>query len=125
MKTLLLLFLFPLCVMGANPYTYRIDTASVNVPATFPVSPQLTGPANSIATVQVDNQTSSEIEINCSRTTVPGTNSVDSFYVAGGTSWETPSPLPLIQTPLSKVCWFRSVSGVISVGIIRVTAWGY
>lgn len=115
----LLLLLIPLFVFASSAYTYRVDTSGSNLAATFPSSAQLTGPQVAFDAIQVDNSTGSEIEVNCSEGSQPSSNSSDSFYVAGNTTWSTPP-----KSGLGKKCWMRSISGTISTGIIRLTGWG-
>lgn len=121
MKLITLLLLALAWPAMANPWTVRQDTSSVNLPATFPGTPQLTGPRG-IDAVQMDNSTANEVEINCSRTSTqaPGTNSVDSFYVAGNSTWSSPD-----GAGLGNACYWRTVSGTTSSGVIRVTVWGH
>lgn len=108
----------------SNPYTYRLDTSSTNLVATFPLIPQLTGPANAIAVFQVSNGSSSEIEVNCSSSSKPGLNSSNSVYVPGSTAYQSPIT-SLVVVPYVNICWMRSVSGTISSGVIEITAVGY
>ncbi len=116
---LLLLVLF-VCTLGhAEPWTYRQDTASVALAATFTTLPKLTGPSTKFSAMQIDNRTGGEIEVNCSRSTVPGSNSIDSFYVDAYTSWVTPKGINLDRN-----CWVRSVSGSLSSGVWVLTGWG-
>ncbi len=124
MKVFLLLLLIPI-ISYANPFTYRVDTSTTNIAATFPTTAQVSGPTNAIVMAQVDNSTGSEIEVNCTKLTTPSSNSVDSFYVSGNTAWETPVGVSSIIPALGKYCWVRSVSGTISSGILRITVWGY
>lgn len=121
----LLMILSPPLLATLNPITYRVDTSTSNLAPTFPVGPQLSGFPNSIVMVQIDNQSASEIEVNCTSPTQPSSNSTNSLYVAGNTAWETPTGIPLLLSPLGKQCWMRSLSGTISSGVIRLSAWGY
>lgn len=109
----------------ANPYTYRVDTSTSNLSSSFPTTAQVSGPPTAIVMAQVDNSTASEIEVNCSSTSVPSSNSTNSIYVAGNTAWETPTGVSAIIPALAKSCWVRSISGTISSGIIRISIWGY
>lgn len=123
MKLILFLLLFPI-LSYASPWTSRVNAASTNIAATFPLVPQVTA-TNGLSAVQVDNQTASELEVNCTSLTKPASDTITSFYVAGYTVWETPANMNLVPYPLGKYCWYRSVSGTISTGVVRVTGWGY
>lgn len=123
MRLALLLFLLPM-LAWANPWTYRVNTASTNIASTFPLVPQLSGPPNYIANVQIDNQTAVELEVNCNSATKPSSDAVNSFYIAAYTTYEAPTGMPQLNYPLGSVCWIRGISTV-SSGIVRVTAWGY
>lgn len=109
---------------GAPPWTYRVDTASANMVATFPNVPQVSGPANAISSFDVSNASGSEIEVNCSSATKPTALSTASVFVPPNTSYSSPVNT-ILPTPLLKVCWIRSVAGTISSGVIEVVAWGY
>lgn len=119
MRLFLLLFLSSLAL--ANPWTNRKDLSSSNLAATFGTGANqiLTGPQIGFKAVQVDNLGTGEIEINCTQGSTPSSNSADSWYVAAGEGWGSPD-----NTPLGKKCWWRSVSGTLSTGILKITGWG-
>lgn len=117
--------------MGAvNPYTFRLDTSATNLAATFTTVPQIgsptyvVGPPTAIVMVQVNNPSTSELEVNCSAATTPSANQQGSFYVPASTAYQTPYT-SAVQLPLGKYCWVRSYTGTISTGIIEIVAWGY
>lgn len=118
MRFLLLVLLVCSC-SHAEPWTYRQNTASVNLAATFTTLPMLSGPSTKFSAMQIDNRTAGEIEVNCSRGSVPGSNSTDSFYVDAYSAWVTPRGINL-----DRQCWLRSVSGTLSSGVIVLTGWG-
>jgi hypothetical protein len=128
MHFLLLIVTFCTIAFGSNPSTYRVDTSSSNLVATFPNSAQLSGPLTAFSVVQVFNGSGSEIEVNCSQATKPSSNASNSFYVPASMGFQTVSSVPsgstAIKYPLSNVCWMRSVSGTISSGIIQIIGWG-
>lgn len=105
------------------PYTYRVDTSSTNLAATFPTGAQLAGPSAHIFSVDISNGSSSEIEVNCSSVTQPSVNAVSSIYVPASSSYSSPIN-SLLPYPFAKVCWIRSVSGTISSGVIEIVGWG-
>lgn len=116
--------LLPTYLYAAVPTTVRYDLSSDNIAATFPSSPQLSGPANSIVQVEVVNLSNFELEVNCSSATQPSSNASNSFYVQANSAEQTPWT-QMITVPLGKVCWLRSVNGTANVGTVTVTAWGY
>ena len=107
-----------------NPFPYRLDTSSTNLPATYPTSPQFTGPATAFAAVDFCNGSSSEIEVNCSATSSPLANAVGAIHIPASTCYSTRDLKSLI-TPLGNQCWFRSFSGTISSGVIIAEGYGY
>lgn len=108
-----------------NPITYRLDTSSVNLATTFPSTPQLTGFPSAIVMIQANNASASEIEINCSASSQPSSDTGNGIYVPGNSSYSSPES-PSVVLPFGKSCWLRSKSGSsISSGIIELVAWGY
>lgn len=114
------------------PFTYRLNTETTNLTATFPANPQIgvtvPGPTNKIAFIDILNNSSSEIEVNCSESTRPtsisGSANVDSVPVPGTTGYSSPQGAITLY-PFGKVCWLRSVTGTISSGVVEIIAWGY
>lgn len=123
MKKLFILAAIPFLI-AAGPINYRLDTSSTNLAATFANSPVLSATTN-FANIQVDNQTASEIAINCSSVLKPSVNATPEIRIAGYTAYEPPSYLDMIPYPFGQNCWLRSYSGTISSGIIRITGWQY
>lgn len=108
-----------------NPITYRVDTSSANLGTTFPSTPQLTGFPTAIAMIQANNASTSEIEINCSTTSVPASDTGNGIYIPGSSSYASPESPPVVL-PFGKSCWLRSKSGsAITTGVIELVAWGY
>jgi len=123
-----ILFFFFTSIAFANPWTYRLDTSSVNLAPTFGTTPILGVGATAgtstdlhkILLMQVDNNSTSEIEVNCATfATPPSSNAINSIYVEGNTTWSG-----MNNTSLGNRCYWRSVSGTISSGIILLTVWG-
>lgn len=124
----LLICIPAMATTSGNPFSYYLNTASTNLTATFPASPQLSGPTTRFASVDVVNTTGSPVEVNCSQTTVPTSTSgaiqASSFSVPAGTGYSTPIN-GLLPYPMVNVCWVRSISGTISSGIVSIVGWGY
>lgn len=118
MKLLLALLLVLPTLANAAPWTYRVDTGTSTLTSSFGAA-QLTGPRQ-ITSVQIDNGTVGEIEVNCSNGVTPSSLSANSMYVGASTTLSTPE-----SSSLGSVCFVRSVSGNLSGGVIRIIAWGF
>ena len=66
MRFLLLVLLVCSC-SHAEPWTYRQNTASVNLAATFTTLPMLSGPSTKFSAMQIDNRTAGKL-----KSTAPG-----------------------------------------------------
>ena len=125
MKNFLIILLIALpgfCAQYA--FNYRQDFSSSSLSATFPSSPQFTGPASRFAAIDAVNTSEVDIEINCNSTSQPSSNASNSWYIPAGFSWSMPITA-LVAYPALNTCYLRSTSGTISSGVLTINAEGY
>lgn len=119
MNKILLLFLLPTSVF-ATPQSKRINAATNSIPQSFSTaagSLLLSEMKNPIG-LTLDNQTGTEIEVNCSHAGNDVPNSSE-----GGSLWIKANTQQVLNgfTGLSQDCYARSMGGTISSGIFILT----
>jgi hypothetical protein len=113
--------LFPTFPSGG--FMITVPSGSVATAGTFPsggyVYATYTGNTRPLHSVQVNNTSAFEVEVNCSQGAPPKTTlAFDSFYVPGNSTISAPD-----NVHLGDRCFMRSFSGNISTGTIYLFGW--
>lgn len=122
-QILFLALLLPHLAFG-RVASIRLDTSAVNLTASFA---DASGPVGlpvfkSLDTLMIDNQSASEIVVNCSAGlgVIPSNSSTANIYIQGHETWSMPD-----LAGFTPYCYWRAKSGTISSGLIVLTGVGH